>query len=265
MNASRKRHAVASGALLCSLGALLVLAACEAKIPTSAEISAMDVARAEKSAAEAGFMRTPANDRTDFFLNGVPVSAERARAIEAKDIGSIEIVKSELPTGRDTIFVTSADRLSRRVPDSVEANLRLAPGEYAVMRKKVSEASSEKLVAHVEAERAAERMRTADASASKAPAPPPPMRMKMRSGEAAPVILIDGKRASEAQLAALEEKDIAAMAVYKGKERLDFLAKGKDELEVTSSPPGIQKPADDDAVISVTTKIARAKARTKQP
>ena len=88
---------LAYGALLCGLGTLLVLAACEAKVPTSAEIEQMDVASAQKSAAEAGFMRTPANDRTDFFLNGAPISAERARAIEAKDIGSIEIVKSELP------------------------------------------------------------------------------------------------------------------------------------------------------------------------
>src|SRR5690349_3594360 len=85
MNAPRKRHALAYGALLSGFGTLLVLAACEAKVPTSAEIAQMDVASAEKSAAEAGFMRTPDNNRTDFFLNGVLVSAERARAIEAKD------------------------------------------------------------------------------------------------------------------------------------------------------------------------------------
>jgi len=262
MNAPRKRHALAYGALLGGLGALLVLAACEAKVPTSAEIAQMDVASAEKSAAEAGFMRTPDNNRTDFFFNGTPVSAERARAIEAKDIGSIEIVKSELPSGRDTIFVTSADRLARRVPDSLEANHRFGPGEYAMVQKKVAEASSEKLVAHVEAERAVERMRTANPTQqAKIPAPPPPMRMKVRSGEAAPVILIDGKRASEAQLAALDEKDIAAMAIYKGKERLDFAGRGKDGLEVTSAPRGTAKPTAAAAVISVTTKMARAGAK----
>ncbi len=263
MNAPRKRHALAYGALLSGVGALLVLAACEAKVPTSAEIAQMDVARAEKSAAEAGFMRTPDNNRTDFFLNGAPVSAERARAIEAKDIGSIEIVKSELPSGRDTIFVTTSDQLSRRVPDSLEANRRLAPGEYAVLQKKISEDSREKLVQHVEAERAAERMRTASGTQqSKLPAPPPPMRMRMRSGEGAPVILIDGKRATESQLAALDQNDIARLEVYKGKkERLDFLAKQEGGLEITSGAPGAKSPADADAVISVTTKMAKAKAK----
>jgi hypothetical protein len=262
MNAPRKRHALAYGALLGGVGGLLVLAACEAKVPTSADIAQMDVTLAEKSAAEAGFMRTPDNNRTDFFLNGVPVSAERARGIEAKDIGSIEIVKSELPTGRDTIFVTSADRMPRPVPDAAEARRPLSPGEYAVLQKKVDEASHEKLVAHVEAERGIERMRTASATQqSKIPGPPPPMQMKRRSGEGAPVILIDGKQATEAQLAALGEKDIASMAVYKGKERLDFAARGKAGLEVTSAPPGTAKPTADEAVISVTTKMAKAKAK----
>ena len=111
-------------------------------------------------------MRTPANDRTDFFLNGVPVSAERARAIEAKDIGSIEIVKSELPTGRDTIFVTSADRMPPPVPDSLEALRsrpdRVCPPAEEGRRKR----RSEKLVEHVEAERAMERMRTAECHAA---------------------------------------------------------------------------------------------------
>jgi len=193
MNAPRKRHALAYGALLSGVGGLLVLAACEAKVPTSAEIAQMDVATAQKSAVEVGFMRTPDNNRTDFFLNGVLVSAERARAIEAKDIGSIEIVKSELPTGRDTIYVTSADRMPPRLPDSLEAGRKLAPGEYALLQKKVDEAGKEKLVEHVEAERAMERMRTADGSVkSKTPMPPGLPRMKVRSGVAAPVIFIDG-------------------------------------------------------------------------
>ena len=264
MNAPRKRHALAYGALLSGVGALLVLAACEAKVPTAAEIAQMDVAKAEKSAAEAGFMRTPDNNRTDFFLNGAPVSAERARAIEAKDIGSIEIVKSELPTGRDTIFVTTSDRMPRPTlkRDSLEA-AKFDGSEYAVVQKKVSEASSEKLVAHVEAERAAERMRTASATQpSKIPGPPPPMRMKTRSGEGAPVILIDGKRATDSQLAALDQKDIARLEVYKGKkEQLDFLAKTEGGLEVRSSPRGATNPTDADAVISVTTKMGKAKAK----
>jgi beta-lactamase regulating signal transducer with metallopeptidase domain len=266
MNAPRKRHAAAYGALLCGLGTLLVLAACEAKIPTVAEIARMDVASVEKRAAEAGLMRTPANDRTDFFLNGMPVSDEFARAIEAKNIGSIEIVKSELPTGRDTIFVTSVDRMPLRTktPDSLEA-AHFDGTEYSFERKQASEALSEKLVAHVEQERAAERMRTADANSMwKRRMPTGPETMKVRGGEQ-PIITIDGKRATEAQLAALDEQEIASMAVYTGRERLNLRSNGKGALEVRSGPNGPPPVPDGSAVISVTTKSARAKALAKQP
>jgi beta-lactamase regulating signal transducer with metallopeptidase domain len=261
MNAPRKRHALAYGALLSGVGGLLVLAACEAKVPTSAEIAQMDVATAQKSAAEVGFMRTPDNNRTDFFLNGVLVSAERARAIEAKDIGSIEIVKSELPTGRDTIFVTSADRMPRPVPDRLEANRKLGPGESALLQKKREEASHEKLVQHVEAERAMERTRTASApQQSKVPAPPLPMRMKTRSGEAPPVIFIDGKQASEEQLGALDQQSIASIAIYKQNEHLNLSRDQKSDFQVTSGPLA-PKEADGRAVVSVTTKMAKARAK----
>jgi hypothetical protein len=263
MNAPRKRHALAYGALLSGLGTLLVLAACEAKVPTEAQIAQMDVASAEKSAAEAGFMRTPDNNRTDFFLNGVPVSAERARAIEAKDIGSIEIVRAERPTGRDTIFVTTPDRMPRPFmkSDSLEA-ARFGGSEYAMLRKKVDEAGSEKLVAHVEAERAMERMRTAGTSGMKTPMPPSPTRMKVRSGEQ-PVILIDGKRASESQLAALDQEKIASIAIYKEKERLHLKSDGKGDFNVTSDQSGKPKEAGDSPVISVTTKMGKASAKPK--
>jgi beta-lactamase regulating signal transducer with metallopeptidase domain len=263
MNAPRKRHALAYGALLSGVGALLVLAACEAKVPTSAEIAQMDVASAQKSVAEAGLMRTPDNNRTDFFLNGVQISAERARSLAAKDIGSIELVRSELPTGRDTMFVTSADRMPRpwMKSDSLEAS-RLTPGEYAVLQKKVSEAGNEKLVEHVEAERAMERMRTADASGkSKFPMPPAVPQLKVR-GDKEPVILIDGKQASESQLAALDEKNIASIAIYKEKERLHLSRDQKNDFAVTSGPMAAPT-ADGRPVVSVTTKMGKASAKPK--
>ena len=157
-----------TGALLCGLGALLVLAACEAKIPTSAEIAQMDVASAQKSASQAGFMRTPANNKTDFFLNGVTVSAERARAIEAKDIGSIEIVKSELPTAATRS--SSPPLIGCRRTSRQEPCARLRPTGESKMGRNGAKSrtvrdSTEHLVAHVEGELASMRARTASASA----------------------------------------------------------------------------------------------------
>jgi len=258
MNAPRKRHALAYGALLSGLGTLLVLVACEAKIPTSTEIAQMDVAGAEKSVAEAGFMRTPDNNRTDFFLNGVKISAERARSLAAKDIGSIELVRSELPTGRDTMFVTSADRMPKKVlADSIELEHVGRVDTYSVMQKKVAEAGNEKLVAHIEAERGMERVRTTG------PNPPMPpsgaSRMKVRDG-VAPLILIDGKRATETQLAAIARENIASIAVYKENERLNLSADKKGDFEVISDASGRPKGTDGRPVVSVTTKMARAAA-----
>jgi beta-lactamase regulating signal transducer with metallopeptidase domain len=293
MNAPRKRHAVAYGAVLCGLGTLLVLAACEAKIPTSTEIAQMDVAGVEKSAAEGGYMRTPSGDRTDFFINGVKTSAEQARAMEAKNIGSIEFVRSELPSGRDTILVTTADRMPPRPaePDSLEAAQLRGSGYF--YERIATPDSSEHLVEHVERERALERAVAAkraqidDANLmSQSPTPAGRERMKVRTGEQ-PVIMIDGRRASEAQLAALDEKDIGSMAIYKGaskgkpaplnrsdiapmakregEARMNLRSDAKGGLEVASDPTSTRTDSIVGSVISVTTKAARAKAAATHP
>ena len=73
--------------------------------------------------------------------------------------------------------------------------------------------------------------------------------MKVRSWRAAPVILIDGKRASEPQLAALDEKNIASMAIYKDKGAPPPLgATKRSDFEVTSDPSGVPKVTDGGAV-----------------
>jgi hypothetical protein len=256
MNAPRRRHAIAYGAVLCGFGALLVLAACEAKVPTAAEIEGMDVAGAQKSAAEAGFMRTPSNDRTDFFVNGVRVSADQARALEARNIGSIELLKSELPSGRDTMFVTTADLMPRKIAQADGREpVEMGGTKYSFERKRSSD-STEHMVAHVERERAIDRALNVARTRIEE-------RTATRSGDA-PLIMIDGKRASEAELAALNEQEIASMAIYKGTDALNLTSDGKNGLQVTSDPAGKIGVKSVSAVISVTTKIAKARAN-KQP
>jgi len=264
MRTTRSRHAAARGVVLAALGGLLVVVACEAKVPTSAEITQMDVAAAERGASEAGLLRTPGNGKTDFFVNGAKVSAEVARGLEAKNIGSIEVVKSELASGRDTIFVTTADRMPKTLPavDPVE-RARFGGGEFSFERKAMTD-SSEHTVAHVERELAGVRWRT-ESNVSPAPARQPLLRKSRRSGgDEAPIITIDGKIASEAELAALDERDIASLAIYKGKEALlKMISDKKEHLEVTSgleARPGVEKA---DALIAVTTKMARQSPSTR--
>jgi hypothetical protein len=262
MNGSRGKHRAASAVIACAIGAMLVLVACEAKVPTSAEIAQMDVASAQRSAAEGGFLRTPSKSAVDYFVNGVRVSAEQARALEARQIGSIEVVRSELPTGRDTILVTTVDRMPRRSlrTDSAEA-ARYGGSEHSFERKRMSD-STEKMVAHVERELAAVR---ASESGSKEKTPRAYIRRRSSAGGPEPTITIDGKVATEAQLAALDERDIASIAVYKGKEGQMLLrSNGGEHLEVKSGPDSSLGAKDIEALIAVTTKRGK-QAQSKRP
>ena len=220
MKTTRSRFVLLRTSALGAGAALLVLAACEAKVPTATDVAAMDVASAEKSAAEAGLMRPTLDGRADFFVNGVKVSASQARAMEAKNIGSIEVVKSELASGRDTIFVTTADRMPPRteLERAPRGAKELDESGQTFFRKTQSSDSSEHLLAHVEGELARVR---AEESAHPDLAPKSGMKMRARAGsDAEPMFMIDGKKVSSAQFAAIRQEDLAAVSVYKGAEAL---------------------------------------------
>jgi len=112
MRSTKGRHIRLRGLLLGAVGGLLVLAACEAKVPTAADVASMDVAALEKKAAQLGL--PDANvAKADYFVNGAPVTADSARSIVAEKIGSVEVVKSQSVGGRDTIFVATTDVMPR--------------------------------------------------------------------------------------------------------------------------------------------------------
>ena len=91
------------------------------------------------------------------------------------------------------------------------------------------------------------------------------LRRTPSTGEPEPIITIDGKIATEAQLAALDERDIASMAVYKGKEALlQLRSNGTEHLEVKSGFATKIDAKDSEALIAVTTKMGR-QAQTKRP
>jgi beta-lactamase regulating signal transducer with metallopeptidase domain len=210
---------VRAGALSAAAG-LLVLAACEAKMPTAADVASMDVTRAQKSAAEAGFLRTSSSNSTDFFVNGAKVTPEQARAMEAKNIGSIEVVKSELAAGRDTIIVTTVDRMPKDVGFALtngDSKRREEIGHTLLSVKKTLD-SSEHTVARVERAIGETRTRLETGPSSRAILSPPPRMKSWDGGE--PVFMIDGKQVSSAEFAAIRGEDIAAVSVYKGETAL---------------------------------------------
>lgn len=175
MQWTRGRLSRGRGLVLGAIGGLLVLAACEARLPTSADVAEMDVASAQRTAAKVGFVRTPSGHDVDYFINGVRSTSEQANSLDAKQIASVEVVKSENAAGRDTIYVTTLDR----IPASDSAALLRASS-------KVLDAKS---LAGV---------RT----------------MRLRD-DVQPVYLIDGRRATMAEFSALKPSDIRSVNVYK--------------------------------------------------
>lgn len=208
MQWTRGRLSRGRGLVLGAMSGLLVLAACETKLPTSADVAQMDVASAQRSAAQAGLVRTPASKSTDFFVNGVKVTAEQARALEAKVIGSIEVVNSEQPTGRDTIFVTTVDRMPTGLKAALQAREREAEerkvGQAGAPMRTVRD-SAEHMVAHVEREMASMRAASEKQQLT---------RVRTPSG-AQPAYLIDGRKATMAEVSALKGSEIRSINVYK--------------------------------------------------
>ena len=210
MQWTRGRLARGRGLVLGAMGGLLVLVACETKLPTAADVAQMDVASAQRSAAQAGLVRTPASNSTDFFVNGAKVTADEARALEAKIIGSIEVVKSELPTGRDTIFVTTLDRMPKGL-EAPRPDQREGTGE--IFQQKIMRDSTEHMVAHVERELEGARLRTVSDAAPSAKSQV--TRVRTAGPGAQPLYLIDGRQATMKEISDLKESEIRSVNVYK--------------------------------------------------
>jgi beta-lactamase regulating signal transducer with metallopeptidase domain len=105
MKPTRSNHVHLRAAILFVCAGVSLLAACEAKVPTAAEISAMDVVGAQHSVMQAKMMDERALDRTTFYLNGAKVTAREAHAVTPNQIATIRVEKGQ---GDDpTIFITT--------------------------------------------------------------------------------------------------------------------------------------------------------------
>jgi beta-lactamase regulating signal transducer with metallopeptidase domain len=180
MRATRSRFVLVRAGTLCAVAGLLTMVACEARIPTSAELASMDVAGAEKAAASSGAFSAGNLADADYFLDGVKMSREELTKLEGERIASMTVVKGRTPGGRDTILVVTKDKLP--LLDS------LSP-----MGMKVRRAGTVTVNA-------------GDRPLRRTPRDP--------SGKQ-PAIMIDGKLSTEAALAALNEDDIQSVSVMK--------------------------------------------------
>ena len=108
MNQTRPRFTLVRSGTLGALAALSILVACEARLPTSAEVEKMDVASAEKALVQAKLLDERGVKNVVYKVDGVVVSAERAHALSAKRIATVNVSKGAPLNTRDsgTVYTT---------------------------------------------------------------------------------------------------------------------------------------------------------------
>ena len=171
--------------VLCATAALALVAACEARVPTSAEIQSMDVASAERSATKSGLIDAMHGGPTEFYVNGAKVSAAEAHSIAPNDIATVDVQRAANDKAPSIVRIRtvakSADGSSYR---------SASPG-------------------------------TADGSTGHSLRG---LHEKMSSHGFRGVIVIDGTRADEAALHRLDPKQIVSVEVIKGAQATQMMS-----------------------------------------
>jgi len=103
MHPRKPSHPLLRGVSVALIGLAALLAACEAKMPTAAQIDQMDARSAESSARSFGLVSDTA---IAWFVDGRSVSGVDAKKIVEDRIAQVEIGKFE---GRSRIYITTKD------------------------------------------------------------------------------------------------------------------------------------------------------------
>jgi len=109
MQPRRFRHPVLRGASVAILGLAAVLVACEAKMPTSAQIERMDATSTERDMQKLGML--PTDSSVGWLVDGVVTTAASAKAIPAEKIGKIEVGNEQ---GRTQVYIFTKGGQNRR-------------------------------------------------------------------------------------------------------------------------------------------------------
>lgn len=161
--------------------ALALLAACEAKVPTGPEIEAMDVASASKAATGTRLVMKSQMDSAVYYVDGRAVDAKTANALTPNQIATIDINKGG---ARPEIRIVTN-------------------GQAAIPRGQPYKGSTQVTV---------RGLGVSDTSGGPNSAYLRGARTAMNS----PLILIDGVKADDAKLHALDPKSIESVQVLKG-------------------------------------------------
>ena len=192
------RFPLVRGSMLSVLALTAILAACEASMPTAADVKKMDVGSLE-SKAKAAHMDFGAD--ADYFVNGKSVTAEEARAISPEKIAMIRVMKHGLIKDGSSAEEESQVRIvTKDAPDgtdgvdlaALKADRDAHPGAKRVIIRKQADGTT---ISQVEGQA--------------------PRDVKFRSDGPKPLILIDGVPADEAAMSRIDPQSIMSIDVLK--------------------------------------------------
>lgn len=127
MSTPRPRHAalrIAAGSLIAFVA---VLAACESRLPTEADVNNMTATSAQKAAAKVGLMNAD-DSLTTYYIDGYVAGAAAARALSPAQIATVRVQRDTANPGKSSMWIT-------RVPHGSDAvrnvHVKLDLGSHA--------------------------------------------------------------------------------------------------------------------------------------
>ena len=114
MTQQPRRFATVRAVALVGVTALTIITACEAKLPTSSEVQALDVASTETALVRSKMLDERTVDNVVYEVNGVRVSAVEAHALPSSRIATVNVLKGTVsPAGTrpTTIRIATSDSL----------------------------------------------------------------------------------------------------------------------------------------------------------
>ena len=182
MNTRPERRSMIRLGALCAAGAIALLAACEAKVPTAAEIDALDVAGVQRNAQ----LLAHSAENTVFYVDGKQVDARTAHALTANQISTVSVEQGMAPGQATSIRIATTGE----APSAVSGGLaRLHSTLHGVVSG------------------------TSEPSKIRTPAPDD----KIMSG----LILVDGKRVDRAAFSRIAPATIKTVNILKGRAAAD--------------------------------------------
>ena len=232
---TRARHTRVRAAALGAVAALALLAACEAKMPTSADVDQMDASKATATAQHLSFMKV-GDPNTTYTVDGKSVSATEAQAIAPNQIATIDVRKED----KDGVATSSVNIRTRAAMGLAPATMSDSGQQVKVtIRHRADgsvDTSSTSLKVRMEQNADGSMMTRVGVGDSAALAE---HHMKMRNFDG--IVVLDGVRVDASRMATLSPNDIVSMEVIKGDAATKLFA----------------EPAAKNGVIRITTKSAK--------